>query len=230
MKNGNPVPFELTGMGARIGEVADMYESRKSAAFAAGVSVASLQRYISEDTDQPPFPALAKLCLGVGARLEWVATGEGTILPAETGMTAAAQAKDFAVVSMYDVAVSTGHGTALADEQVISALAFRRDWLRQEGLSATSLAAIRAEGDSMEPTIPNGETLLIDTSQRSITGNAVYALRLGDHRYAKRLQRLIDGSIRVSSDNSAYREELIQPDQVDQLAVIGKVVWHGGRM
>jgi hypothetical protein len=64
------------GMGARIGQAADAIGTREVAARAIGVSPAALQRYVRE-VNNPPFDALARLCLRSGYRMEWLATGMG---------------------------------------------------------------------------------------------------------------------------------------------------------
>lgn len=60
----------------RIRAVVDLYDSRKSAASAAGVSTDMLSRYMRGDS-QPGFSVIANLCQPVGVSLSWVATGEG---------------------------------------------------------------------------------------------------------------------------------------------------------
>lgn len=64
------------GIGARIGRAADAIGTREAAARAIGVSPAALQRYVRE-ANNPPFDALARLCLLSGFRMEWLATGVG---------------------------------------------------------------------------------------------------------------------------------------------------------
>ena len=58
-----------------------------------GVSSAALQRYINEE-NEPPFAALARLCAAAGARLDWLATGEGDMheAPASPASDSASQA------------------------------------------------------------------------------------------------------------------------------------------
>lgn len=138
--------------------------------------------------------------------------------------------EDFALVTVYDVRASAGHGAAIDLEQPVSEIAFRRDWLTQEGLNIKGLAALTADGDSMEPSIKDGALLLLDTQQCELAGNRIYVLRMDGHLYAKRLQRLTDGSIRVSSDNPAYADEVVDKDAVDNLDIIGRVVWVGRRV
>jgi len=56
--------------------MSDVIGTRISAAAAAGISPAALQRYIREE-NTPPFDVAVRLCQAANARLEWLATGEG---------------------------------------------------------------------------------------------------------------------------------------------------------
>jgi len=150
--------------------------------------------------------------------------------PGEEEMAPGAMDDEFALVTVYNVRASAGHGASIDQEQPLSEIAFRRDWLTQEGLSVRGLAAVTADGDSMEPTVKDGSLLLLDTNQRELAGNRIYILRMDGHLYAKRLQRLTDGSIRVSSDNPAYADEVVDRDALDSLDIIGRVVWIGRRV
>ena len=136
--------------------------------------------------------------------------------------------EEYALISGYHLQVSTGNGAAWNGEQVKRHLAFRRKWLKFRGLEPSRLAVVFAKGDSMQPTINNGDSILVDTSKNQVVDGSIFVLRLGDDLYAKRLQKNIDGGITVISDNRAeYPIQVVSPDQMDSLAVIGKVVWVG---
>jgi len=81
--DGTPRPIPASGIGRRIGEIADLLGTRTAAFGAMGVSSSALQRYINEE-NVAPFDALARLCIAAGARMEWLATGEGPIRGPET--------------------------------------------------------------------------------------------------------------------------------------------------
>lgn len=69
------------GIGRRISKVVELYRTKKSAAYAAGKSVDSLDRYIDEvGRDGPPFAAMVGLARSAGVSLDWLATGEGAML------------------------------------------------------------------------------------------------------------------------------------------------------
>ncbi|AZE10213.1 Phage repressor [Pseudomonas chlororaphis subsp. aureofaciens] len=74
----------------------------------------------------------------------------------------------------------------------------------------------------------DGDTVMIDHGRNQLEAEAVYVIRLDDHLYAKRLQRLLDGSIRIISENNAYRDIMVSKNQLNDLEIIGRVVWAGG--
>lgn len=139
------------------------------------------------------------------------------------------------MIPVYDVRAAAGHGATLDDEQVVSRLAFRWDWLSKEGLKPKGLAAITAAGDSMEPTVPDGSVLLVDTED-DYPRDGIYVLRLDGGLVVKRLQRLQDGLVRIKSDNSAYDPvdvnvtQFTEPPHTESFRIIGRVVWIGRRV
>lgn len=137
----------------------------------------------------------------------------------------------FVLVPRYDVAASMGNGAAIHSEQVVDHLAFRADWVRTVlGTSPRHLVLISAIGDSMEPTLRAGDLLLIDRSVESVRQDAIYAIAHDGELRVKRIQRLFDGSLVISSDNPSYQREDLSPSQAEHLRIVGRVVWSGRRM
>jgi len=137
----------------------------------------------------------------------------------------------FVLVPRYDVEGSMGNGHVIHSEQIVDHLAFRAEWVRTElGTSSSSLVLISAVGDSMEPTLRAHDLLLIDRSVTSVKHDAIYAFAVDGELRIKRIQRLMDGTLIVKSDNANYGEERLPPDQSDSINIIGRVVWFGRRM
>lgn len=133
----------------------------------------------------------------------------------------------YCYIPLYDIEASAGHGAINTADEPVKKLAFRKDWLQSKGLYVNNLDAIYARGDSMEPTIPNGATLLIDKTRNYPFDGKIYIIRIGDSIFVKRVQRLINGGIRLISDNSAYHDlELSRADleQDNFVKVIGQVM------
>ena len=79
----------------------------------------------------------------------------------------------------------------------------------------------------MEPTISDNNTLMIDTSQRDMIDGSIYVIRTDNHLVVKRVQKLINKGLLLLSDNKDYKEQMIEPNEANDLEVIGRVVWIG---
>ncbi len=190
-----------------------------------------LYRYIREQ-GAPSFSAMAGLARASGIRLEWLATGEdaqeeGKALSDAGGGNLA---DEYALIPRYDIHVSAGHGSAVYEENEVQRMAFRRDWLRREGFAPDQLALVTTKGDSMEPTIGDGDLVLVDTSRNEVRDDSIYVLQVDGDVFAKRLQRDWEGGVWVRSDNPQYQDQHITAESYRQLKIVGRVVWIGRRV
>lgn len=137
----------------------------------------------------------------------------------------------YVYVPRYDVDVGAGDGRSVPSEQVVDHLAFRADWIFQVmGLDPWHLALVSVRGDSMEPTLKEGDLVLLDRREQKARNDAIYVLRLDDELIAKRLQRGFDGSLTIQSDNPAYERQVLSAEQVDRLKIVGRVIWTGRKL
>lgn len=132
---------------------------------------------------------------------------------------------EYAYIPMYDVEVSAGNGAAAYGvAEPANHLAYRKDWLKLRGLFAKDLNCVTARGDSMEPTIHSKDTLLVDTSKNNPRDGQIYVIRSSDVLWVKRIQRQIDGSLSLISDNPTYAPMQLNLDDHPDIQVIGQVV------
>lgn len=137
---------------------------------------------------------------------------------------------EFVMIPRLDVHLSAGNG----HEQVAIDLvkenpqAFRTEWIRLMKLKPAKLAAMRASGDSMEPTIHDGDSLLVDTAQTNVQDGKVYALWYDGGERVKRLFRLPGGGMRIVSDNRDYPSIEVGPDYPEHVRIIGRIVHRSG--
>jgi phage repressor protein C with HTH and peptisase S24 domain len=118
----------------------------------------------------------------------------------------------------------------LVDESAepLGVMLFEMQWIRSVTRAAPEhLAVVRVDGDSMRDTLADGDWVLIDRTQTRINREGIYALRIGDACWIKRISlNLRDRLVAIISDNQNYRvQELPEED----LAIIGRVVWIVGR-
>ena len=135
------------------------------------------------------------------------------------------RANEFAMIPGYNIQVSAGHGAINGEEQPTRYLAFRKKWLKYRGFNEKDLVVVFAKGDSMEPTITNNNSLLILTKIESIQDGGIYVIRQDDTLLVKRVQRLLDGNLKLISDNTAYEPMVLTKDSFESLDVVGQVVW-----
>ena len=76
----------------------------------------------------------------------------------------------------------------------------------------------------MEPTIYSKDTLLVDTSKNNPRDGQIYVIRSSDVLWVKRIQRQIDGSLSLISDNPTYAPMQLNLDDHPDIQVIGQVV------
>ncbi len=150
--------------------------------------------------------------------------------PRETVLTvgagAGSRAADWADIPRLPLGASAGPGTLAQDAAPIDRLRFSGRWLRQQGLEPGMLSVIEVEGDSMEPTLRDGDEILVDRSPRPLR-SGLHVIRLDDVLLVKRLEPGSAGTVQIISDNAAYpRMERPRAD----VAVLGRVVWKGGKI
>lgn len=211
----------------RLLEIVSIVGNPHALAKASGLSPSGVNRYLAGG--EPTRPALLALAKAAGVRVEWLASGQGAMRSIETDPLATTNG-DFGTVPVYDIEASAGHGALIDEERVISEVAFRRDWIQQQGWVFRNLAAITSRGDSMEPTIPDGSLVLIDTAGDLKVEDGVCVLRVDEHLMIKRLQRLIDGGLKIMSDNPAYPDQIVAKESLKDLEVVGRVIWVGHRL
>ncbi len=137
---------------------------------------------------------------------------------------------DYIHVPRYEVKASAGGGAVITSEQIVDYLAFKPEWLTSaKGITPENLVLISVIGDSMMPTIRDGDLILIDTTPTRFKSDAIYVIQHSDRLWVKRVQYRLDGVVVIKSDNSAnYEPESFREDQLDGIRIIGRVVWRGG--
>ena len=131
--------------------------------------------------------------------------------------------QDIVLVPKVSARLCAGGGSFEVDAQPVNAHPFPRWWLAKMG-SPSDMVFMDVVGDSMEPGICDGDTVLVDQSFTRVDSHAVLAVGLEDAIYLKRAERCGDGII-LHSDNPAYGPMEIFGDELESFRVIGRVVW-----
>lgn len=213
-----------------------------------GISPQAVQQWVTGLTS-PKGTRLAKLAGILDVSVEWLLSGkddyiEGQVIrqalpgPIVSNATwgpefdvwdSSTPLRDDEVALPFfrEVRLSAGAGISEVQENHGCKLRFSSATLRRQSVDSNNAACVNVSGTSMEPVLPNGTTVGIDTSQKDIVDGKMYAIDHGGHLRVKLLYRLPSGGIRLRSYNQdEYPDELYKMDELGELRILGKVFWY----
>ena len=128
------------------------------------------------------------------------------------------ESADTEKIPVYEQFFSCVPGQFVPDSEYIDSFIEVPEDLKTKRLKGHLLAA-RIRGDSMEPTIFNGDTVICDDLGYQEDG--IYAIIFEGKGFVKRLQR-VSGGLKIISDNAVY-ESMFAKNDTEGLKIIGKV-------
>lgn len=109
------------------------------------------------------------------------------------------------------------------EESDSNPISFRKEWFMANGYRPEMLIAIDVKGDSMEPTMSEGDTVVINTADKAPKDGKIYAVNYEGEAVIKRLERNI-GQWWLVSDNPDQRQYPRKVCSGDACIIIGRVV------
>lgn len=181
----------------------------------AGISRSTWQRIVRGD-QVPTQDRLERMAAEVRSSVQEILYGAGD---APTG--------NLVAVPINDIRVSAGPGAlALTEDRQLGTWPFPRDWVEGRGWRAVSLRLVRVSGDSQEPELRDGDSVLVDLSSKELA-EGMHVIRLDDVLMIKRIQ-LEGARVRLKSANPSYDDIIVElASAADQFAVVGRAVWAG---
>jgi phage repressor protein C with HTH and peptisase S24 domain len=170
--------------------------------------------------DNVPENWIYRLARDLGVSAEWLESGRGE---AEMPAAAPPRESEFAQVPKVRARLCAGGGSFEVEGEVEDYYAFRNEWIRRKG-SPDSMVLMDIVGNSMEPEISNGDTVLIDQSRKDVIAGAIYAVGIEDTVMVKRVEKR-PGAIILLSDNPEYTPIELRGDEAANARIIGRVVW-----
>lgn len=127
------------------------------------------------------------------------------------------------------VEASAGSGALGGQEEAVAKFGFDARWLRSLTTTPQLVSAISVRGESMHPTLGEGDEILVDCGDAAERlRDGIYVVRIDDALLVKRLVlNPTNRHISIRSDNPAYPSwEDCDPSNI---VVIGRVIWAGRR-
>lgn len=154
-----------------------------------------------------------------GLNPDWVETGSGQTFIKKS----ASDDSIFKNIPKVRARLSAGGGSFEVGSEIEGYYAFRRDWLTTKG-NRNKMVLMDIFGNSMEPEMKDGDTILIDESQKDILAGAIYAVGIDDTIMVKRVEKHPNKLV-LLSDNKDYSPIYLQSNEISSVRIIGKVIW-----
>lgn len=136
--------------------------------------------------------------------------------------------EDYVFVQRYDLKLSAGCGSPAWVVHEKDPLAFRKRFMDARRLDHRHLKAMYVRGDSMQPYLEDGDTVMIDIEDTTPKDGAVYAVCFDDEWFIKRIFKQPGGALVLHSDNTNYRDITVKAGETELIHIFGRVVWRGG--
>lgn len=124
-----------------------------------------------------------------------------------------------------DIEFACGDGRINDEDYNGFMLRFSKSTLRRVGANSdgSGVLCFPAAGDSMEPVIPDGTTVAVNTNDKRIVDGKIYAINEDGWKRIKQLYRTGPDSVSIRSFNTAHPPE---DKSLDNVEVIGRVFWY----
>jgi len=168
--------------------------------------------------DSIPDKWILQLYRSFGLNPDWVETGISQKFKKESDSNSIY--KDIPKVK---ARLSAGGGSFEVGSEIEGYYAFRKDWLGTKG-TINKMVLMDIFGNSMEPAMKDGDTILIDESQKDVLAGAIYAVGVDDTIMVKRLEKHPNKLV-LLSDNKDYSPIYIHGSEINSVRIIGKGIW-----
>lgn len=195
---------------------------------ATGLNRSFIYDIIRGKSVRPTRSKLQKVAEVLKVDVDWLIDGDGTVEGEEPKIYS--PDTTFVGISGVQAKASAGGGAVVhaEDEKASKLYHFRQSWIEDHlQASANNLRVLSITGDSMMPTLNDGDTILVDTERKSPYPPGLFILHDGMGLMAKRIEHVPSSEpprIRVTSDNPNYSPYECLLDEVN---IVGRIRWYG---
>ena len=178
------------------------------------------------DGSRPSAVSLLQIAKAKDRPVEWLITGEDAAVERVIVAAGPQVGDDVVKIPRYATMLSAGNGQFADRADPLQPIPFAPDFFGKKlGRSADGMVIVDAVGESMEPVIGDGDLVMIDTSDTQ-PREAIFAVALGEELFVKRVARRAHG-IDLLSENPHYPPMVLEGPDLEELQIIGRVVWIG---
>jgi len=124
-----------------------------------------------------------------------------------------------------EVELAAGNGSTMIQENNGFKLRFSKSTLSKSNVDAGMAACVTVSGNSMEPVLPDGSTIGVDTSKTSIKDGDMYAIDHDGQLRVKTVYRMPTGIRLKSFNNDEWPDENYNAEDSQKIKILGRVFW-----
>lgn len=210
---------------SRLKEIAKECGGNRALCEKSGVSERTFANWLA-GSSEPKIIGISAIAQAAGVTIDWIVTGAK---PKQRLGSRPQPSQDTVLVAWVAHGL-VGDASLKSTERLIlkDHLPFSKNFLEKH-LGHTNfdqLCILQTHGDSMEPTMRDGDFVLIDRSQHKLQdGLASYIFK--DSIYIKRLINVLNGIEVISDNQPLYPTQHIPYDDIQHFKPIGRVIWVG---
>ncbi len=87
-----------------------------------------------------------------------------------------------------------------------------------------NIKVFQQNGNSMAPTINEGDSLLVDTADTTLRDGQIFFVKISNMFVARRFQNLPDGGILIIGDNTQFESIKVDQQDVGSVTIIGRLL------
>jgi hypothetical protein len=243
MKNKSSDP-RLRVLAERVSKILERYDSDAEVSRLTGIPPNTVAR-MKGGKNEPGILGVLTFSEKLAIPLEWLIGLVDEPAP-NSCRPVAHMASDFVTVHELDAKAAAGPGAVTEVVKEKGSFPFPARFLTKlldaEDVGRAYLSSVRANGDSMEPTIRNGALIIIDEAQNRLPEPPttltmrraeadIYVFITSEGVRLKRLKRINNDFVAIISDNPRkYPVEIFDRNEDKKLAVMGKVIWWDNRL
>lgn len=209
--------------------------SQSDLARIAKIKQPSVNAWVSGKSETMKADVALAICDTLSISMKWLIKGEGSPTLEENAepknVSICEPNEDYEMIKVFKIQCAAGNGyeppTYLPDIEA-EPKSYRRSWIQKHHLSPSKLKVFEVKGESMEPFLYTGDSVLVDTSFKNILPNRVYVFTYNGEWRIKRLRLLLDGSLCVMSEHPLWSPETIPASEMDRVHIVGRVVERSG--
>ena len=188
------------------------------------VSPQSLYKVLRGDSKSLQVANHLKVCKFLGIEPSWLSDAKGSMTkPLEVPLEGNRDYPAIRHVSITFSAGMTGYEVQQIDEQEAQPIVFKASWYKSRSLKPESLVAATVRGSSMEPTLYDGDLVVINLADKTPKDGEVFAARHEDELVLKRIFKS-GGTWWLHSDNADQRRNP-KREMLGESDILGRVVY-----